>query len=60
MTKLLELEFTSGNIIKPKAMKFIVKEMLPDYRQQWKPFVSVVKKMLQTKIQVLEKLNKLE
>ena len=34
LTKFLGLEFKSGKIIKPKAMKFIVKEILPDYRQQ--------------------------
>ena len=31
-TWLLGLEFTSDNIIKSKAMKFIVKNILPDYK----------------------------
>ena len=39
-------------------MKFIVKKPLPDYKYQNRPIASVVKKILQTKIQVLEKLNK--
>ena len=30
--RLLGLEFKSDNIIKSKAMKFIVKKMLPDYK----------------------------
>ena len=30
--RLLELEFKSNNIIKSKAMKFIVKKLLPDYK----------------------------
>ena len=29
-------------------------------QKQWKPVVSVVRKMLKTKIQVLEKLNKID
>ena len=31
-TRLLGLEFKSNNIIKSKAMKIIVKKMLPDYK----------------------------
>ena len=30
--RLLGLELKSGNIIKPKAVKFIVKKVLPDYK----------------------------
>ena len=30
--KLLELEFKSDNTIKSKAMKYIVKKILPDYK----------------------------
>ena len=57
--RLLGLEFKSDNIIKSKAIKFIVKKMLPYYKQQWKPIVPVVKNILLTKIQMLEKLNKI-
>ena len=57
--RLLGLEFKSDNIIKSKAIKFIVKKMLPDYKQQWKPIVPVVKNILLTEIQMLEKLNKI-
>ena len=57
--RLLGLEFKSDNIIKSKAIKFIVKKMLPDYKQQWKPIVPVVKNILLTKIQMLGKLNKI-
>ena len=57
--RLLGLDFKSDNIIKSKAIKFIVKKMLPDYKQQWKPTVPVVKNVLLTKIQMLEKLNKI-
>ena len=57
--RLLGLEFKSDNIIKSKAIKFIVQKMLPDYKQQWKPIVPVVKNILLTKIQMLEKLNKI-
>ena len=31
-TRLLGLELKSNNIIKSKAMKIIVKKMLPDYK----------------------------
>ena len=40
------LEFTSNNKIKSKAMKFIVKKILPDYNQQRKRIASVAKKIL--------------
>ena len=39
-------------------MKFIVQKILPDYKEQWESIVSVVRKILQTKIQVSEKINK--
>ena len=32
-TRLLALEFKSGNIVKSKAMKFIAKKILPDYKE---------------------------
>ena len=60
-TIFLGLEFKSDNIIKSKAIKFFVKKTLRDYKQQYyllEPIVSVARKILRTKIQVLEKLNK--
>ena len=57
-TRLLGLEFKSDNIIKLKAIKFIVKKILPEYKQQCKPNVSVVKNILRTKFQMLENINK--
>ena len=33
-------------------MIFIVKKILPDFKQQWKPIESVVREIMQTKIQV--------
>ena len=41
-------------------MKFIVQKILPDYKEQWKSIVSIVRKILQPKIQVSEKINKRE
>ena len=32
-TRLLALDFKSGNIVKSKAMKFIAKKILPDYKE---------------------------
>ena len=43
-TRLLGLEFKSNKIITSKAMKFIVKKILPDHKQQWKRLASNVKK----------------
>ena len=40
-------------------MTFIVKKILPNYNYWWKPIVPVVRNITQTKIQVLEKLNKI-
>ena len=57
--RLLILDFKSDNIIKSKAIKFILKKVLPDYKQQWKPIGPVVKNILLTKIQMLEKLSKI-
>ena len=57
-TRLLGLEFKSDNIIKLKAIKFIVKKILPEYKYQCKPNVSVVKNILRTKFQMLENINK--
>ena len=42
--RLLGLVFKSDNIIKSKAMKLIVKNILPHFKSQWKLIVSVVKK----------------
>ena len=47
--RLLGLEYRSDNIIKSKAMKFIVKKLFPDYKWQWKPIVTVVKKYCKRK-----------
>ena len=58
MTRLLGWEFKLDNIIKSKAIKFIVKGTLPNYKYQWKHIVSVVKNILWMNIQVSEKLTK--
>ena len=42
--RLLRLEFKSNNIIRSKAIKFILKKILLDYKQQWKLIASVVTK----------------
>ena len=42
--RLLRLEFKSDNIIRSKAIKFILKKILLDYKQQWKLIASVVTK----------------
>ena len=41
-------------------MKLIVKKILPDYKSFWKSIGSVIRKILQTKIQVLEKPTKID
>ena len=41
-------------------MKRIVQEILPGIKYQWKRIPSDLKNILQTKIQVLEKLNKID
>ena len=42
-TRLLGLEFKSSNIMKSKAVKFVIKKFLPHYNYQWKQIASVVK-----------------
>ena len=49
-TRLLGLEFKSSNIMKSKAVKFVIKKFLPHYNYQWKQIASVVKKLLRTKM----------
>ena len=43
-TSLLGLELESESVMKSKAIKFIVKKLSADYKWQWKPIRSVVKK----------------
>ena len=68
-TRILQSEVQSDNTIKSKAIKCIVKKYCLIisiiawfilYKKQWKPIVSVVREILRTKIQVLEKLNKID
>ena len=49
-TRLLGLEFKSSNIMKSKAVKFVIKKFLPHYNYQWKQIASVVKRLLRTKM----------
>ena len=50
--RLLGFEFKSDDIKMAKAMEFIVKKILPDYK--YKRIALVVKKMKRAKIQALE------
>ena len=55
LARLLGSKFEPDNIIKSKAKNFIIKKkILPNYKQQWKPIISVVKNTLQIKIQMSE------
>ena len=58
-TRLLGLEFESDNIIKQKDIKFFVKN-IAWFIVIMETCLSIMKNILQTKIQMLEKLNKID
>ena len=58
-TRLLGLEFESDNIIKQKDIKFFVKN-IAWFIVIMETYLSIMKNILQTKIQMLEKLNKID
>ena len=58
-TRLLGLEFESDNIIKQKDIKSFVKN-IAWFIVIMETCLSIMKNILQTKIQMLEKLNKID